>query len=194
MIVYRFLMEQVAVRRLTVVLLALAIALAGCKPQADAVARCGAVPQFPYSEDLAQSLDARLMPYLQGRTGRFVLQTTSQELTSWIAYSASRWPGIPIRDATVWFSPEQVHFSGVITRVFLVSLRLQVHARVWLDGDALQVSVEEACVGRTALPGWAKNLASRIITDTVLDTGPYVRFEALEVAADRLRASGWLGR
>lgn len=134
------------------------------------------------------------MPYLQGQTGRFVLQTTSQELTSWIAYSALRWPGIPIRDATVWFSPGRVHFSGVITRVFLFSLRLQVHARVWLGGDTLQVSVEEACVGRTALPGWAKNLASRIITDTITETGSYVRLDSLDIADGYLRVSGWLGR
>lgn len=181
-------------RRLTVMLLALAVALAGCKSQADAVARCGAAPQLPYSEELAQSLDARLMPYLQGQTGRFVLQTTSQELTSWIAYSALRWPGIPIRDATVWFSAERVHFSGTITRVFLFSLRLQVHARVWLDGDTLQVSVEEACVGTTALPRWAKNLASRIITDTITDTGSYVRLDSLEITDGYLRVSGWLRR
>ncbi len=181
-------------RRLTVVLLALAVALVGCRPQADAVARCGPPPQIQYSEELAQSLDARLLPYLQGQTRRFVLQTTSQELTSWIAYSALRWPGIPIRDAVVWFSPERVHFSGVLTRVFLFSLRLQVHARVWLDGETLQVSVEEACVGRMALPRWARNLASRIITDTITDTGPYVRLDSLEIADGYLRVGGWLGR
>lgn len=181
-------------RKLTLLLLALAVALAGCKPKSDTAAGCGAPPQIPYSEELAQSLDQRLQPYLQGQTGRFVLQTTSQELTSWIAYSSSRWPGIPIRDAVVWFSPQRVHFSGVITRVFLFSLRIQVHASLWLDGEALQVSVEEACVGRVALPRWAKSLAGDIITDTIADTGPYVRLDSLEIAGGYLRASGRLGR
>jgi len=182
------------VRKLTLLALMLAVVLAGCKPTTDGVARCGAAPEIPYSEELALSLDRQLQPYLQGQTGRFVLQTTSQQLTSWIAYSASRWPGIPVRDAVVWFSPQRVHFSGVITRVFLFSLRIQVHARVWLDGETLQVAVEEACAGRVALPRWARNLASDVITDTITDTGPYVRLDSLEIADGYLRASGWLGR
>lgn len=187
-------MERVAVRKLTLLLLALTVALAGCRSRSNTAAGCGAPPQVPYSEELAQSLDQRLLPYLQGRTGRFVLQTTSQELTSWIAYSAARWPGIPIRDAVVWFSPQRVHFSGVITRVLLFSFSVQIHARAWLDGETLQVSVEEACVGRVALPHWAKDLASDVITETIVDTDPYIRLDSLEIADGSLRASGWLGR
>lgn len=170
------------------------ISVAGCTSRSDAPAACAPPPDIPYSEELAQSLDRRLLPYIQGQTGEFDLQTTSQELTSWIAYSAAKWSGIPVQHAVVWFSSDRVHLSGIITRVLVFSFRVQVHARVWLQGEALQVSVEQACVGRTALPGWAKNLASRIITETILDTGPYVRLDALEIGDGYLRASGHLGR
>jgi len=81
----------------------------------------------------------------------------------------------------------------VITRVLVFSFRVQVHARVSLSGQGLQVSVERACVAGIALPGWARNLASRIITDTIADTGPYVRLESLEIGDDSLRASGTVG-
>ncbi|GAB4506488.1 MAG: hypothetical protein Kow00123_06260 [Anaerolineales bacterium] len=181
-------------RFLWLALIFLSVAAVACKPQGGASGACGAPPQIPYSEELAQSLDGRLQPYLQGQTGRFVLQTTAQELTSWIAYSAARWSGIPIKDAVVWFSQDRVHFSGAITRVLIVPVRVQVHARVWLRDETLQVSVEQACVGRTALPRWVKNLASRVITETILDTGPYVRLESLEVGDGYLRASGRIGR
>ncbi|MGB9593764.1 MAG: hypothetical protein ACPL7R_06475, partial [Anaerolineae bacterium] len=98
-------------------LILLSVAAVACKPQGDASGACSAPPPIPYSEELAQSLDERLQPYLQGQTGRFVLQTTAQELTSWIAYSAARWSGMPLKDAVVWFSQDRVHFSGAITRV-----------------------------------------------------------------------------
>lgn len=181
-------------RFLWLTLILLSIAAVACKPQGDGSGACGAPPQIPYSEELARSLDGRLQPYLQGQTGTFVLQTTAQELTSWIAYSATRWSGIPVKDAVVWFSQDRVHFSGLVTRVLLISLRVQLHARVGLQGGALQVSVEQACVGRVALPGWARNLASRVITETILDTGPYVRLDSLEVKDGYLRASGRIGR
>ncbi len=180
-------------RKSTLLLLALTIVLVGCKAGADGAVQCGPAPQIPYSDELAQSLDRRLLPYLQGQTGRFFLQTTSQELTSWIAYSVTRWPGIPIQDAAVWFSPQRVHVSGIVTRVLLFSVPFQAHARVWLDGGALQVSVEEACVGRVAFPRWARDFVSDVITETIMDTGPYVRLDTLEIGDGYLRASGWLG-
>ncbi len=181
-------------RKLSLLALALlCVSIVACKPRAEATPARGAPPQIPYSEELAQSLDARLQPYFQGRTGQFALQTTSQELTSWITYTAARWSGMPVRDVVVWFSPDHVHFSGVITRVLVFSFRVQVHARVSLSGQGLQVSVERACVAGIALPGWARNLASRIITDTIADTGPYVRLESLEIGDDSLRASGTVG-
>ncbi len=176
------------------VLVFVVIPVAGCKPGAEASAACAPPPEIAHSEELAQSLDRRLLPYLQGQTGRFDLRTTSQELTSWIAYSTAKWSGIPVRHAVVWFSPDRVHFAGVITRVLIFSFRVQVHARVWLQAETLQVSVEQACVGQTALPGWAKNLAGRIITETILDTGPYVRLDSLEIGDGYLRASGHIGR
>lgn len=168
--------------------------LVGCKSRSGSPAGCAPPPEIPYSEELAQSLDRRLLPYLQGQTGRLDLQMTSQELTSWIKYSAAKWSGVPVQHAVVWFSPGRVHFAGTITRVLVFSFRVQIHARLWLQGEALQVSVEQACVGRTALPGWARDLASRIITETILDTGPYVRLDSLEIGDGYLRASGRVGR
>ena len=183
-------------RRLTFFLVvACAVLCAGCGSNENApVGPCGAPPEFAYSEDMARNLDERLLPYLQGTTGEFTLQTTSQELTSWLTYSTLRWPGIPLRDAVVWFSPERIHFSGVVSRVMPFSFSVQLHARVWLDSGVPQLVLEDACLGRFALPTWLKRLGQRIANETIMDSGPYVRLEELQVGDGEVYARGRIGR
>lgn len=180
-------------RNMVLVLLAALALLAACgggKP--SRTPPCGQTPQVPYSEDLAHSLDARLSPYLQGQAGPFSLRTTSQELTSWLAYVERQWPGIPLRSATVWFSPERVYLSGVVSRVTPLSLRVTLHMRVWLDGQIVQVAVEEACLGRVSLPGWLKRLLQRVINETIVDAAPFFRCTALQVGQSTLLIEGEL--
>jgi len=183
-------------RRLTLLLIAAFVMLcAGCGSGNTASGGpCGAVPEFAYSEDLARNLDERLSPYLQGATGEFTLQATSQELTSWLTYTAIKWPALPLRDAAVWFSPEHIHFSGVVSRILPFSVAVQLQARVWLDGKTPQLAVEEACLGRFALPSWARRMAERIANETIIDSGPYVRLDVLVIRDGEMYAIGRLGR
>jgi hypothetical protein len=142
---------------------------------------------------MARDLDERLYPYLHGVTGAFTLETTSHELTSWLTYSALQWPALPLRDAVIWFSPERVHFSGEVVRIFPFSFAVQIHARVWLDGKTPQLTVEEACLGRSALPQWLKRLVERIANESIVDSGPYIRLDVLVIGDGEIYALGWLG-
>ncbi len=139
---------------------------------------------------MARSLDARLSPYVQGQTGAFSLRTTSQELTSWLAYTQQQWPAIPLRDATVWFTPERVHLDGTVSRVTPFALRVKLHLRVWLEGQTVQIAVEEACLGRVALPGWVKKFIQRVANETLVDAAPFFRCTALQVGQDTLYIAG----
>ncbi len=178
-------------RNLGLVLLGVLVLLAACGGGASPrTLPCGQLPEIPYSEDLARSLDARLSPYLQGQTGPISLRTTSQELTSWLAYAERQWPGVPLRGTTVWFSPGYVHLSGTVSRVTPFALHVKLHMRVWLEGQIVQVAVEEACVGRVALPGWLKRLVQRVVNETIVDAAPLFRCTALEVGQDTLFVEG----
>jgi hypothetical protein len=143
---------------------------------------------------MARSLDHNLLPYLQGQTGAFALDTTSPQITSWISYSTLRWSGIPLRDAVVWFSPERIHFNGVVTRILPFSVSVQFHARVWLEGTIPQFVIEDACLGRSVLPAWLKRLVQRIVNETIQDYSPYFQLDALQVGDGTLSARGGITR
>ena len=183
-------------RRLALVLaFASAVLCAGCVSRnMGSAAPCAAPPEFAYSEDMARNLDERLLPYLQGQAGSFSLETTSQQFTSWISYSTLRWSGIPLRDAVVWFSPERIHFNGIVTRILPFSFAVQFHARVWLDVETPQIILEDACLGRSALPAWLKRLGQRIVNETIQDYSPYFQLDALQVGDGTLSARGQIVR
>ena len=79
-------------------------------------------------------------------------------------------------------------------RILPFSIAVQFHARVWLDGKTPQLAVEEVCLGRFAVPQWAKGLVERIINETIVDSGPYVRLDVLVLGDEGLYALGRLGR
>lgn len=173
----------------------IAVLCAGCgSAGSQSAAPCPTPPQFTYSEDLARTLDQNLLPYLQGQRGEFALETSSQQFTSWIAYSALRWSGIPLRDVVVWFSPERIHFDGIVTRILPFSVSVQFHARVWLEGTIPQIVLEDACLGRHTLPAWLKRLGQRIVNETIQDYSPYFHLDALQVGDGTLSARGRISR
>ena len=178
-------------RSFGLVLFAMLALLAACGTRpSPRTPPCGEPPALTYSEELARSLDARLSPYLHGQTGDFTLRTTSQELTSWLTYVESQRPEIPLRNATVWFSPGRIHFSGTVSRVTPFALRLKARLRVWLEGQTVQVAVEDACLGRVALPNWLKNFIQRVANETIEDAASVFRCTALEVGQGTLFVAG----
>jgi len=177
------------------VLLCFVLLLSACKPRkSPSTSPCEAPPALPYSEDLAKSLDARLSPIYLGQSSEFAIRTTSQELTSWITYSTLRWPELPVKNAVVWFSLEQVHFSGTIWRILPFAFTVKLRARVWLSGRTPQVVVEDACIGRSALPGWLKRFVQRVINETIVDAGPFFQCDELRLSDDELYIKGVVTR
>jgi len=174
-------------------LLGIALLLSACgQRRTPSAGPCETPPPLPYSEDLARSLDARLSPLYLGQSNEFAIRTTSQELTSWVTYSTIRWPEIPIKNAVVWFSPEQVHFSGTIWRILPFAFSVKVRARVWLSGRTPQVVVEDACIGRSALPGWLKRLIQRVINETIMDAGSLFQCDELRLSDGELYVKGMI--
>jgi len=149
-------------RRVVVLLLAvstLALACSGLSSQATPAPE----PTVEVSHEAAERFEEKIGRVIGGEGGRFRLEITEEELTSYLAENLK---DSPLLKPQVRFTEGRIHVSGAITPL---GIRLSATCTAQLANGQVEVTIEKATIASFPIPGLLLNYTSQVIEESIED-------------------------
>jgi hypothetical protein len=147
-------------------------------------------PEIAFSSDLGASLYSRIDEIAGQRAGQFSLETTDQQATSALLYTASLFADNPIRRAAVWFTTGKFHVYAQMDDLTPMTLNVLVVGSISLADGWPTLALDQASVGAMRLPGFLRSWLARVATETIRDAGIRHRFRSVVIEDGRIAVSG----
>jgi uncharacterized protein YpmS len=122
----------------------------------------------------------------------FTLQTTQDEVTSFLAQVLQEYPGeSSIEDPRVCFASGQVYVAGRFTNIAPFEFGGVIVAVPHLVDGRLEIEIARASAGSMLLPGALLRALSNTVSETLAESELGIRLSAIEVGEGQITVSGY---
>lgn len=144
----------------------------------------------PVSQAAADRLESKIQDQvINSETASFSVTITDEEATSFLALEGA---SLPLTDPQIHFGQGKVFISGATG--LGISARLELVASVTLDDGRVTVYVEEANMGRLAVPASLLDQISTTINESIAEAENAVRITYVEVSSGQITVQGTKGQ
>jgi len=145
---------------------------------------------IPVSQAAADRLETKIQDQvINSETANFSVTITDEEATSFLALNGA---SLPLTDPQIHFGQGKVFISGETG--LGISARLELVASVTLDDGRVIVHVEEASMGRLAVPASLLDQISTTINESIAEAENVVRVTSVEVSQGQITVQGTKGQ
>jgi len=120
-------------------------------------------PTVEVSHEAAERFEEKVGQVIGGEGGRFRLEITEEELTSYLAENLR---DAPLLKPQVRFTEGRIHVSGAIAPL---GIQLSATCSAQLVNEQVEVTIEKAAIAAFPIPGFLLSYASQIIEESIED-------------------------